>query len=121
MHYILLYQYTTHWLPFHYGITMLFSYATVDFYLFNDGVADMQIWGLLTKSQCSVSDTQVTVKAVGLLLMKKSQCRMNIYLPVKKIQYFRDICINRIRMSTPLYSSGRFISYMSNKYKQCYN
>ena len=41
---------------------MLFFYATVDFYLFNDGTADMQILALL-KSQCRVSDTQVTVKA----------------------------------------------------------
>ena len=60
---------------------MLLSYATVDFYLFYDGAADMpatvvfylfydgaadmQIWALLTRSQCRVSDTQVTIKALG--------------------------------------------------------
>ena len=32
------------------------------------GAADMQIWALLTRSQCRVSDTQVTVKALGPLV-----------------------------------------------------
>ena len=31
---------------------MLLSYATVDFNLFYDGTVDMQIWALLTRSQC---------------------------------------------------------------------
>ena len=48
---------------------MLLSYATVDFYLFFDGAADIQIWVLLTRSQCRVSDTHVTVKALGLLVL----------------------------------------------------
>ena len=42
--------------------------ATVDFHLFYDGAADMQIWILLTRSQCRVSHTQVTVKALGHLV-----------------------------------------------------
>ena len=42
---------------------MLLSYATVDFHLFYEVAADMQIGALLTRSQCRVSDTQVTVKA----------------------------------------------------------
>ena len=33
------------------------------FYLFYDWPVDMQIWGLLTRGQCRVSDTQVNVKA----------------------------------------------------------
>ena len=47
---------------------MLLSYTIVDFYLFYNGVVDMKIWALLTRSQCKVSDTQVTVKACGLLV-----------------------------------------------------
>ena len=43
---------------------MLLSYATVDFLLFYDAVADIQIRALLTKSQCKVSETEVTVKAL---------------------------------------------------------
>ena len=39
-------------------------YATVDFYLFYDGAADMQIWALQTRNQCRVSSTQVPVKAL---------------------------------------------------------
>ena len=38
------------------------------FNLFCDGAADMQILALLTRSQGRVSNTQVTVKALGLLL-----------------------------------------------------
>ena len=44
---------------------MLLSYATVDFYFFYDGTADMQIWALLRRKQCRVSDTQVTIKALA--------------------------------------------------------
>ena len=46
----------------------LLSYATVDFYLFYDGAAYMQIWTLLTRSQSRVSDTQVTIKTLGPLV-----------------------------------------------------
>ena len=45
------------------GIMMLLSYTMVDFHLFYDGAVDIQIWALLTRSQCKASDTQVTVKA----------------------------------------------------------
>ena len=38
------------------------------FYSFYDGAVDMQIWVLLTRSQCKVSDSQVTVKACGHLI-----------------------------------------------------
>ena len=44
---------------------MLLSYVSVDCFLFYDGAAEMQIWALLTESQCRVSDTQVTVMALG--------------------------------------------------------
>ena len=42
----------------------------VYFYLIFDGAVDMQILALLTRSQCWVSDTQVTVKACGPLVLK---------------------------------------------------
>ena len=42
---------------------MLLSDTIVDFHLFYDGAVDIQIWALLTRSQCKVSDTQVTIKA----------------------------------------------------------
>ena len=52
-----MYQYTAHWLLLFEGVIMQFSSAIVDFYLFYDGPVDMPIWFLLTRSQCSVSDT----------------------------------------------------------------
>ena len=62
-----MYQYTAHWFLLFEGVIMQFSSAIVDFYfyLLCDGPVDMQIWVLLTRSQCSVSDTRVTVKAHG--------------------------------------------------------
>ena len=39
--------------------------------LFYDGVVDIQIWALLTRSQCKVSDTQVTVRACGPLVPRR--------------------------------------------------
>ena len=52
---------------------MLLSYTMADFHLFYDGAVDIQILALLTRSQCKVSDTQVTVKACGPLVL--SFCR----------------------------------------------
>ena len=48
---------------------MLLSDTIVDFHLFYDVADDIQIWALLTRSQCKVSDTQVTVKACGSLVI----------------------------------------------------
>ena len=36
------------WLLLYWGKIMLLSYATVDFHLFYDGAADMQIWAIMT-------------------------------------------------------------------------
>ena len=46
-----------------------------DFYLFNDGAADMRM------CQCRVSDTQVTVKACGPLVFHTSK----LYLCLKTV------------------------------------
>ena len=71
MHYLLLYQFTPHWLLFYSGNIMLLCYATADFHLFYDVAADVQKWALLTRSQCRVSDTQVPVKTLGPLVQTK--------------------------------------------------
>ena len=49
---------------------MLLSYSIVDFYLLYDGAV---LFSLLTISQCKVSDTQVTVKACGPLVIQMCQ------------------------------------------------
>ena len=54
------------------GIVMLHSYAIVEFYLFYDMSVDMQIWAFLSRSQCRVSDTQVTDKASWPLVFSKT-------------------------------------------------
>ena len=48
---------------------MLLSDTIIDFHLFYDGAVDIQIRALLTRSQCKVSDTQVTIKACGPLVL----------------------------------------------------
>ena len=71
LYYLLLCQYTAHWLLlFSQGIMILLSYTIVDFHLFYDVAVDIQIWAALTRSQCKVSDTQVTVKVCGPLVNK---------------------------------------------------
>ena len=47
---------------------MLLSYTIVDCHLFYDGAVNIQIRAPLTRIQCKVSDTQVTVKACGPLV-----------------------------------------------------
>ena len=48
---------------------MLLSYTIVDFYFYySNGAVNMQICTLLTRIQCKVSDTEVTVKACGPLV-----------------------------------------------------
>ena len=91
---LLLYQYTVHWLLLYYGILMLFSDAIVDFYFFFDEAIDMQIWALLTRSQCRVSDTQVTVETCGPLVSKHfkeiiSKSRnLSLYCICENLVYF---------------------------------
>ena len=48
---------------------MLLSYTIVDLHLLYDGAVEIQILAPLTRSQCKVSDTQVTVKACGPLVI----------------------------------------------------
>ena len=69
---------------------MLLSVTIVDFNLFYDGAVDIQIWALLTRSQCKVSDTQVTVKACGplVLVSEKTFANARIACIFKKKQMF---------------------------------
>ena len=48
---------------------MLLSYTIVDLHLFYDGAVEIQILAPLTRSHCKVSDTQVTVKVCGPLVI----------------------------------------------------
>ena len=64
MHYLLLHQYTAHWLLLYYGIILLLSNAIVGFYFFYD-VAIEPFWQEVGVE----SDTQVTVKACGPLVV----------------------------------------------------
>ena len=49
---------------------MLLSYTIIEFHLCYNGAVDIQIWAPLTRSQCKVSDIQVTVQACGLLVSR---------------------------------------------------
>ena len=52
------------------------------FYLCYDGVVDIQIWALVTRSRCKVSYTQVTVKVWGPLVTGNADLiflRSNLY------------------------------------------
>ena len=48
---------------------MLLFYTIVDFTYYHNEAVDMQICALLTRNECKVSDTQVTVKACGPLVI----------------------------------------------------
>ena len=50
------------------------------------GAVDIQIWALLTWSQCKISDTQVTVKACGHLVSKCVKTHFEKLGTLKKIQ-----------------------------------
>ena len=63
MHYLLLYQHTTHWLLLYERIIMLLSYAIVDFYLFHNGARLICINEPFWQYVNVVFHTQVTRKA----------------------------------------------------------
>ena len=83
---------------------MLLSYTIVDFdFYYNNGAVYMQMCTLLTGIQCKVSDTQVTVKACGPLViyLQKTQ---NSY-KVNKSQYHVSYGDNMLYLphSTPTF------------------
>ena len=53
---------------------MLLSFTIVDFHLFYNRTVNMQICALLTRSQCKVSNTQVTVKDCRPLVKLLDSC-----------------------------------------------
>ena len=82
---------------------MLLSNTIVDFHLFYDGAVDIQIWALLTRSQCKVSDTQVTVKACWPLVIFLLWSKALIYLSV-----FEK---SKTHSSSPVTPSGSLLIY----------
>ena len=48
------------------GLCFCFPLQLLIFIYYNNGVVDLQTWALLTRILWKVSDTQVTVKTVGL-------------------------------------------------------
>ena len=52
----------------------------------------MQICTLLTRSQCKISDTQVTVKACGPLVFDEIKNKICIFAFFDPIQLFRNKC-----------------------------
>ena len=66
-------------------ICMLLSYTMVNFDLFYDGAVDIKIWAPLTRSQCKVSDTQVTVKACGPLVFFFNQLKWKFFKKNKDV------------------------------------
>ena len=67
---------------------MQLSYASVDFYLFYDEPVDMQIWDLLTRIEYRASNTQVTIKACGPLVLN---CKLIVENKIKYISCFLHI------------------------------
>ena len=72
MHSLLFYQCTAHWLLLYYVIIILLFYAIADFYSFYEGAVEMQICAFMTRGGFRVSDSHVTVKACGPLVLKYS-------------------------------------------------
>ena len=68
---------------------MLLSYATVNFYLFYDGAADLLYEPkVMTRSLCRVSDTQMTVKVLGPLVYSQKLFHSVIILNNKEQDVF---------------------------------
>ena len=86
---------------------MLLSYVAVDFYtcIFYDGTADIQIRAFLTRRQCRVSDTQVTVKALGPLVINIQR----IVIPTSNLITFKET-IFMIQISYIIIIRNRIVS-----------
>ena len=84
------------------------------FYIFNDMAADMQIWALHTRSQCRVSDTQMTVKALGpLVIFSRRFC---IYQP-----FLVENVLKWIRQTEGPYPSSRQIMILEHVHVLLYH
>ena len=80
---------------------MMLSSAVVDFYVFYEGAVDTQRWGLLTRSQCIVSNTHMTVKAFGPLVIvlrsrRQSSDFKGMYSKIVFMWWQRQISLNSI-------------------------
>ena len=73
---------------------MLLSYTIIEIHLRYDGAVDIQIWAPLTRSQCKVSDIQVTVEACGPLVSFYKQNDNNHCVhkkPITLSNWFTDV------------------------------
>ena len=68
---------------------VLLYYTIIDFHLFYNGAVDIQIWSPQTRSQCKVSETQVTVEDCSPSVLKQNTGR--IY--VGPISIYREVGI----------------------------
>mgnify|MGYP003692234943 CR=1 FL=1 len=84
-----------------------------NFHLFYDWAVDIQIWALLTRSQCKVSDSQVTVKARGPLVLS-----VNTLLSETKIccLYFKPC--NRVGLLTHFSNLWKLMNLSIQEYTQ---
>ena len=78
-------------------------------YLFYHGAADIQIWALLTRSQCKFSDTQATVKALGSLVLNEFEINV-----LQWISSFLFYFIHKMKDHTCLFKQIIPPSYFSS-------
>ena len=91
---------------------------------------NMQIWAFLTRSQCKVSDTQVTVKACGLLVCCYIHLRINYLFG---LFFFQSVPkkSSPMKMHTVAFATFNFlwkerhlgvnlVFAMRSKYRSCY-
>ena len=94
---------------------MLISYGTVCWFLFILWWG-MQIWALLTRTQCRVSDTQVTVKALGPLVKHSPSGQTYPALSFFKIvMLMKHIIIHIVDHDTDKHNNDAFIKRISFK------
>ena len=80
-------------IDFYVGIMRVLTYTIVDFHLLYDETVELHIWALPTRSQCKVSDTQVTVKVSGPLVVFYSLFlvqKQRVYMKELEIMYPRS-------------------------------
>ena len=103
------YQYTEHWLLHLYCILLRAyklkwsSSTIVNFHLFYNGPVDYANMSLLTRRQCKVSDTQVTVKACGSLGFFFPL--LSHHFKLKKFSFF--VVLNRNTFILGIFKTGQ--------------
>ena len=97
-----MYVYSAHWL----GYNAAFL-GHCWFFKFYDAPVDMQIWAPLTRSQCRISDTQVTVKAHELLVSLATFMPMIWSIHKVSILYLNNMIRSAKDQSSTYHSCGK--------------